>query len=100
MRVFCCFQGWRACFICVGALSCLLGVLISFILEEIPRRRVLRPRMDDSGGTGSVSQSPDTWSSFLKAVFSESVFTPSVLIVILEVCQDIPTYLAGWLARW
>ncbi|CDJ65678.1 transmembrane domian-containing protein, putative [Eimeria necatrix] len=77
-------KGWRACFICVGALSCLLGVLISFILEEIPRRRVLRPRMDDSGGTGSVSQSPDTWSSFLKAVFTESVFTPSVLIVILE----------------
>ena len=66
-------------------MSCLLGVLISFVLEEIPRRRVLRPRMDDSGGTGSVMQSSDTWSSFLKEVVTKSLSTPSVLIVLVEV---------------
>ncbi|CDI83486.1 transmembrane domian-containing protein, putative [Eimeria acervulina] len=80
-------KGWRACFICVGAMSCLLGVLISFVLEEIPRRRVLRPRMDDSGGTGSVMQSSDTWSSFLKEVVTKSLSTPSVLIVLVEYCN-------------
>ncbi|CDJ47122.1 transmembrane domian-containing protein, putative [Eimeria brunetti] len=77
-------KGWRACFICVGALSCLLGVIISFVLEEIPRRRVLRPRMDDSGGTGSGMQAVDTWSSFLKEVVTKSLATPSVLIVLVE----------------
>ncbi|CDI74064.1 transmembrane domian-containing protein, putative [Eimeria praecox] len=77
-------KGWRACFICVGAMSCFLGVLISFVLEEIPRRRVLRPRMDDSGGTGSVMQSSDTWSSFLREVVTKSLTTPSVLIVLVE----------------
>ncbi|KAL8427284.1 hypothetical protein Efla_002722 [Eimeria flavescens] len=77
-------KGWRACFVCVGAMSMLLGVIIAFVLEEIPRRRVLRPVVDDSGGTGSNPQVTDSWWKFLKDVFTQSLATPSVVIVLIE----------------
>ncbi|OEH74396.1 transmembrane domain-containing protein [Cyclospora cayetanensis] len=77
-------KGWRACFICVGALSAFLGVVIAFVLEEIPRRRLLRPKGDESGGTGSDSHISDNWSTFLKDVLTKSLATPSVLIVLVE----------------
>ena len=69
----------------MGALSALLGLIIAFVLEEIPRRRVLRPKTDDSGGTGSNPSVPDTWRGFLKDVVTQSLATSSVVIVIIEV---------------
>ena len=53
--------------------------------------------MDDTGGTGSVMQSADTWSSFLKEVVTKSLATPSVLIVLVEVGSPSSLVVPTWL---
>ncbi|KEP63032.1 UNVERIFIED_CONTAM: transporter, major facilitator family protein [Hammondia hammondi] len=82
-------RGWRVCFFCVGGASMVLGLLIAFFLEEIPRKKSRRRAkfVDESGGTGGPTppaQEEQNWLSFFKDVFSQSLSTPSIVIILAE----------------
>lgn len=80
-----CSQGWRVCFYCVGCASVILGVLVALLLDEVPRKNVQRIKQDDVGGTGSQPAPRKDWQAFMKDMFSQSLATPSVLLVVAEV---------------
>ncbi|PFH34787.1 transporter, major facilitator family protein [Besnoitia besnoiti] len=82
-------RGWRVCFFCVGGASIVLGILIAIFLEEIPRKKSRRRAklLDESGGTGGPAPQPQeeqNWLSFFKDVFSQSLSTPSIVIILAE----------------
>lgn len=94
-------QGWRVCFFCVGGASILLGLLIAVFLEEIPRGRSRkRAKVDESGGTGGpaisdTAEPEQDWFTFFKSVFSQSLATRSIVIILAEVTTQTYAHIYG-----